>query len=78
MKLRSNSPIVFHLSEHHGESNAGSKAYVILTELKEFSKELKAKDYRYNKPGIGKTPWNTLCMDVTDPFRNKISFNKNL
>lgn len=70
--------ILFHLSEHHGDSTPGSKAYVIMTGIKEFHKELKDKDYKYGKPGIGKTPWNTLCMEVADPFGNKISFNENL
>ncbi len=70
--------IVFHLSEHHGDSTPGSKAYVIMERLKEFHKELKGKDYKYMKPGIGKTEWNTLCVDVADPFGNKISFNENI
>ena len=70
--------IVFHLSEHHGDSTPGSKAYVIMKDLKAFHKEVTAKDYRYSKPGIGETPWNTLCMEVADPFGNKISFNENI
>ncbi len=70
--------LIFHLSEHHGDATPGSKAYVLTTNLKEYHNQLLAKDYRYNKPGIGETPWNTLCMDVADPFGNKISFNEEL
>ncbi len=70
--------MVFHLSEHHGDCSPGAKAYVLMTGLTEYHKELKSKNYKYNNPGIEKTPWSALCVGVTDPFGNKIDFNENL
>ena len=70
--------IVFHLSEHHGDGTPGSKVYVITEGLQEYHKELQSKKYKYNNPGISKTAWNTLCVNVCDPFGNKIDFNEEL
>ena len=48
--------MVFHLSDHRGDATPGNKAYGITMDLKEYHESLIERDYRYNKPGIGKTP----------------------
>lgn len=70
--------VTLHLSEHHGDSSPGSNIFVEYKDVKEYNKELLAKNYKYNKPGVEETPWNTLEMKVHDPFGNRISFNQYL
>jgi hypothetical protein len=41
-----------------------------------FHGELIAKDYRYAKPGIEKTPWDAWLMEVGDPFGNRLRFSE--
>src|SRR5882672_4488217 len=68
--------IVLHLTEHHGDCCPGSKAFVDFTGLKKYHGQLLAKGYKFNRPGIGKAPWEAMCMTVIDPFGNKILFNE--
>lgn len=70
--------IVFHLSEHHGDSAPGANIYIACKGVKEFQKELIDKKYKYNRPGLEKTFYGTWCLTVNDPFYNKISFNETL
>ena len=70
--------LVLHLSEHYGDGCPGSTVFVKLTGLNEYHKELVAKHYRYLRPGIEKTPWNSNCVNVIDPFGNRIRFNEYL
>jgi uncharacterized glyoxalase superfamily protein PhnB len=72
--------IVLHLTEHHGDACPGARAYIDKFEgLKDYHQQLLNKKYKFNKPGLEKTPWNpkTLFMDVIDPFGNRLSFNGN-
>jgi len=64
--------IVLHLSEHHGDCAPGSKAYITIDDVKAFHKEICAKDYKYNKPGLEQAFWNAPCFEVIDPFSNKL------
>lgn len=68
--------IVLHLSEHHGDSSPGSKAYIETTHVKKYHSELTAKKYRFNHPGLENAPWNAPCMEVIDPFSNKLMFTE--
>jgi len=66
-----------HLSEHHGDCAPGAKILVEnVVGLKAYHAALRAKDYRYNKPGIQKAFWDTDLdmVEVIDPFGNKIVF----
>jgi hypothetical protein len=38
--------------------------------------ELTAKKYKYLRPGVEIAPWNAKCMEVIDPFGNRIRFNE--
>jgi len=70
--------VTLHLSEHHGDASPGSNIFVEYKDVKDYNKELLAKNYKYNKPGVDETPWNSLEMKVHDPFGNRISFNQYL
>ena len=68
--------IKIHLSEHYGDATPGSKVMINCTGIKSYCDKLKAKNYKYYKPGIEKTFYRTLCMNLTDPFGNRLSFNE--
>lgn len=68
--------IELHLSEHHGDCSPGARVCIEdFKGLKEYHSQLMAKDYKYNRPGIEKTLWKTKCMEVIDPFGNRLTFN---
>lgn len=68
--------IVFHLSEHHGDASPGAKIFIWCSGLKEYHQELISKKYKYNRPGIEETFYGSWCVQVHDPFGNRISFNE--
>lgn len=65
-----------HLSEHHGDASRGSKAYIETTDVRKYHKELIEKNYKFNKPGLEIAPWNAPCIEVIDPFSNKLLFTE--
>ncbi len=71
--------IVLHLTEHHGDCTPGARAYIAgFKNLAAYHAQLIEKAYIFNRPGLEKTPWlpHSLCMDVIDPFGNRLSFNE--
>lgn len=69
--------IEIHLSEHHGDCSPGAKIFIQdFVGLKDYHQKLIEKNYKYNKPGIEKAFWNEniSCVEVIDPFGNKIIF----
>jgi uncharacterized glyoxalase superfamily protein PhnB len=66
--------LVLHLSEHHGDGSPGMRLRVTMRGVEALHKELAAKNYRYMRPGLETTPWNTLETGVIDPFGNTIRF----
>lgn len=66
--------LVLHLSEHHGDGAPGATAFVRMSGLAGFHREIAAKGYRYLRPGIEPAPWGGSVMTVTDPFANRIRF----
>ena len=69
--------IIIHLSEHHGDCCPGGRVHIEnFVGLKEYHKKLLDKQYKFMRPGIGKTPWDseTYCMEVIDPFGNRLTF----
>jgi catechol 2,3-dioxygenase-like lactoylglutathione lyase family enzyme len=68
--------LIFHLSEHYGDGTPGSCVYVAMEGVREFHGELAAKKYKYYRPGVERTQWNTWAMDLLDPFGNKLRFNE--
>lgn len=76
MQISLNS-VVLHLSEHHGDCSAGARAHIEgFSGLREYHSSLLAKNYKFMKPGIETAFYdkNTLCMEVTDPFGNRLTF----
>jgi catechol 2,3-dioxygenase-like lactoylglutathione lyase family enzyme len=67
---------VLHLTEHHGDCCPGSTVFVWMTGLEEFHKEITAKNYGYLRPGVERAFYDARCMEVIDPFGNRIRFNE--
>ncbi len=68
--------LVLHLSEHHGDGTPGCHVYVQMEGVEEFHGELTAKNYGYLRPGLKRTEWNTLSLNLLDPFGNMLCFNE--
>jgi len=68
--------LTLHLSEHHGDCCPGSTVFVRVTGLDEFHQEITAKGYGYLCPGVEKTFYGSKCMEVIDPFGNRIRFDE--
>ncbi|MCP3772362.1 VOC family protein [Paenibacillus sp. MZ04-78.2] len=63
-----------HLSEHHGDCCPGAALRIEVENLEAFHAKLEAKDYKYAKPGLETTPWDTRELTVKDPFGNRLIF----
>ena len=70
--------MALNLSSHHGDGTPGSKVYFDVTGLKELHLEVTAKGYKFWKPGIEKTSWGTISMEVGDPFGNLLYFSERI
>jgi len=70
--------LVLHLSEHHGDCCPGSTVFIWMTGIEEFQKQLSDKNYKYLRPGIETTFYNAKCVQVIDPFGNRIRFNEDV
>ena len=70
--------LTLHLSEHHGDCCPGSKLFVWMAGIEEFHREITAKNYKYLRPGLETTFYDAKCVEVIDPFGNRISFNERL
>jgi len=46
--------------------------------IEEFHREITSKGYGFMRPGIEKTFYDARCMQVIDPFGNRIRFNERL
>ena len=74
----SRSGMTLHLSEHHGDCTPGSTVFVWMTGIEDFHKEITSKDYKYNNPGLETTFYDAKCVEVIDPFSNRIRFNEQI
>jgi catechol 2,3-dioxygenase-like lactoylglutathione lyase family enzyme len=70
--------LMLHLSEHVGDACPGSTVFVRMTGIDILQAELIAKRYKYLRPGVELAPWGAKCMEVIDPFGNRIRFNEDL
>ena len=68
--------LTLHLSEHHGDACPGSTVFVWMTGLEAFHQEITGKGYKYLRPGIETTFYDAKCVEVIDPFGNRIRFNE--
>lgn len=69
----SRSGMTLHLSGHHGDASPGATAYVTMSGVVAYQKELAGRNYAHMKPGIEEQPWGKE-MTVIDPFSNRIRF----
>jgi uncharacterized glyoxalase superfamily protein PhnB len=67
-----------HLSEHHGDCCPGSTVFLRVQGLDEFHREITGKNYGYLKPGVERTFYGSKCMEVIDPFGNRLRFDEAL
>jgi hypothetical protein len=70
--------LILHLSEHHGDATPGSHFRVMMDGVEAFQREIRAKGYRYMRPGLEMMPWGELEAGVIDPFGNSIRFCERL
>lgn len=70
--------LVLHLSEHYGDCCPGSTVFVETTGLEELHRDITSMGYGYMRPGIEIAPWNAKCMEVIDPFGNRLRFSESL
>lgn len=70
--------LTLHLSEHHGDGCPGSTVFVWMTGIEEYHQELTGKNYNYLRPGIETMFYDAKCVEVIDPFGNRIRFNEDL
>ena len=67
---------VLQLSEHHGDATPGGHLRITCDDIDGFAADLKAKSYRYAKPGDPEVmPWGTREIALTDPFGNRLTFS---
>lgn len=77
MQVTLEEDLSLHLSEHHGDACPGAKIFIDYTgDLENYHRILTEKNYRYNKPGLEDAPWGGKCMEVIDPFGNKLLFSQ--
>ncbi len=67
-----------HLSEHTGDCSPHSAVYLEMENLREYHKILCEKESDFSKPKIGDSGFGTICMDINDPFQNRLSFNERI
>lgn len=70
--------LVLHLSEHHGDCCPGSTVFARVKGLESYHGELTAKGYGHLRPGVEHTFYNSKCIQVIDPFGNRIRFDESL
>ncbi|MFJ7922281.1 glyoxalase superfamily protein [Lysinibacillus fusiformis] len=69
---------IIHLSAHHGDCCPGSAIRIEVENLELLHSNLILKKYKYTRPGIQTTPWNSQEVCIGDPFGNRIVFFENL
>jgi hypothetical protein len=66
--------LILHLSEHHGDGSPGVHLRIAAHGVESLRGELLGRSYRFMRPGLERTPWNTLETEVIDPFGNRLCF----
>ncbi|MDM5339135.1 glyoxalase superfamily protein [Fictibacillus enclensis] len=69
---------VIHLSEHHGDCCPGAALRIEVENLELLHTNLLSQKYKYARPGIENTPWNTREIRIGDPFGNRLVFFENI
>ncbi|OPH54774.1 hypothetical protein BC351_30460 [Paenibacillus ferrarius] len=69
---------ILHLSEHHGDCCPGAALNIEVQGIEALHAKLLAKNYKYFRPGLETTPWNTREISVIDGFGNKLNMFERL
>jgi uncharacterized glyoxalase superfamily protein PhnB len=69
---------LFHLSEHHGDSCPGTAIRINVENVKHYHTILRSENYKYARPELESTPWETLELSVKDPFGNHLIFYEHI
>jgi uncharacterized glyoxalase superfamily protein PhnB len=64
------------LTEHYGDCCPGASLLITVEDIKDLRDELRNKNYKYCKPDISETEWNSYEMGVSDPFGNTLTFQE--
>ena len=70
--------LIIHLSEHHGDAAPGGTTVVKTRNIEKFHAELKAREYKYNRPGLDVAPYGAKVMFTIDPFGNRLRFEQEI
>lgn len=70
--------IKIHLTEHYGDCTPGARIYIVCNALQLYCDELSKKKCKYYHPATEKAFYGALCMELTDPFGNRLSFNEEI
>ncbi|MFP4977312.1 glyoxalase superfamily protein [Paenibacillus sp. CN-4] len=70
--------LTIHLSGHHGDCTPGSALRIETADLSGLHAKLTGKPYRYARPQIETTSWETREMKLTDPSGNRLIFYEEL
>ena len=68
--------LALHLSEHHGDATPWACIDVSVRGLDVFHREITDKKYPFLRPGIESTFYGSRCLEVIDPFGNRIRFDE--
>jgi glycerol-1-phosphate dehydrogenase [NAD(P)+] len=74
MQISDGEGIMIHLSEHHGDCSPGAAIRIGVKDVRQLNARLLNKAYKYARPGVQETPWNSLEMCIQDPFGNRVIF----
>jgi hypothetical protein len=67
---------VLHLSEHHGDCCPGSAVFLRVRGLDDYHQEITARGYGHMRPGLERTFRSSKCLEVIDPFGNRLRFDE--
>jgi uncharacterized glyoxalase superfamily protein PhnB len=70
--------LTLHLSEHYGDCCPGSTVFIWMIGIEAFHQEITAKNYGYMRPGLETAFYGAKCVEVIDPFGNRLRFNEKL
>jgi hypothetical protein len=65
---------ILQLSEHSGDGTPGTKVKIPTKDVVAYNAVLRAKKYRYARPGVMDMEWGERQMTINDPFGNAIIF----
>ena len=64
------------MSEHYGDCVPGGALRIGTDDVTALNGELLQKHYKYARPGVEATPWDTREMSIKDPFGNRLVFSE--